>query len=451
MFSAPKLAAHQLKAAGCTCLSILAIGVNAAPAFKSSRLAEIDAAITNAIAQKNIPGAVFWVERQGLTYHKAFGHRALVPSAEAMGEDTIFDAASLTKAVSTAPAIMLLVERGQLKLDETARTYLSEFRGEGTETLTVRHLLTHTSGLRPGIPAAPEWSGYDAGIALACVEKATNAPGTVFRYSDINFILLGEIVHRISKRPLNEFVAAEIYAPLRMKDTGYLPPTNELARIAPTEQTTNGMLRGVVHDPTARRMGGVAGHAGIFTTAADLSRYARMILNHGELDGVRLFKPGTVELMTSVQSPESVLSRRGLGWDIDSPYSRPRGTIFPLGSFGHTGWTGAALWIDPFSKTFFVFLSNRVHPDGKGNVLLLYTALGTLAAKAVEGFDFSQVQGALPFRTNFIATAVDTNTLARTNKLFAAHPSLACAALACLAAVKIAVLSLFNTFSQDCR
>jgi len=367
---------------------------------------------------------VLWVERQGLTYHKTFGRRALVPSAEPMNEDTTFDAASLTKVVATAPAIMLLLERGQLKLDDAVRTHIPEFRGEGTEAITIRHLLTHTSGLRSGIPARPEWSGYEAGIALACVEAATNAPGTTFRYSDINFIVLGEIVQRVSKQKLNEFVAAEIYGPLRMRDTAYLPVTNQLGRIAPTEQTTNGMLRGVVHDPTARRMGGVAGHAGLFTTAADLARFARMMLNEGELDGVRLFKRDTARLMTSVQSPEAVLSRRGLGWDIDSPYSRPRGTVFPRGSFGHTGWTGTTLWIDPFSKTFFVFLSNRVHPDGKGSVLSLYSELGTLAARAVDGFDFGQVQGAVPFRTNFIASAADTNAIARTNNLFAARAPL---------------------------
>jgi uncharacterized protein YbbC (DUF1343 family) len=406
-------------------LSLIAQAHGATPSFKPARLAEMDAAITNAIAEKDIPGAVLWVERQGLTYHKTFGRRALVPSAEPMGEDTIFDAASLTKVIATAPAIMLLLERGQIKLDDTVRAHIAEFRGEGTEAITIRHLLTHTSGLRPGLPARPEWSGYEAAIARACVENATNSPGTVFRYSDINFILLGEIAQRVSKRRLDEFVASEIYAPLRMRDTGYLPPTNQLARIAPTEQTTNGMLRGVVHDPTARRMGGVAGHAGLFTTAADLARFARMMLNDGALDGVRLFKPETVKLMTSVQSPEGVLSRRGLGWDLDSPYSRPRGNVFPRGSFGHTGWTGTALWIDPFSKTFFVFLSNRVHPDGKGSVLLLYSTLGSLAAKAVEGFDFSQVQGALPFRTNFTASATDANAATRTNNLFVARPPLA--------------------------
>jgi uncharacterized protein YbbC (DUF1343 family)/CubicO group peptidase (beta-lactamase class C family) len=414
--------------ARCICSLALLVVVPAqaasAPAFKASRLAEMDAAITNAIAQKNIPGAVLWMERQGLTYHKAFGQRAVTPALEPMREDTIFDAASLTKVIATTPAILLLIERGQVKLDDKVRTHLPEFRGEGTEAITLRHLLTHTSGLRPGLPSQPEWAGSEAGIALACQEKATNAPGTAFRYSDINFILLGEVVQRVTRRKLEEFVATEIHGPLRMHDTGYLPSTNLLARIAPTQQSAEGMLHGKVHDPTARRMGGVAGHAGLFTTAADLARYARMLLNRGELDGVRVFKAETVKLMTSVQSPEAVPSRRGLGWDIDSPYSRPRGMVFPRGSFGHTGWTGTTLWVDPFSKTFWIFLSNRVHPDGKGNVLPLYSTLGTLAAKSVEGFDFNQVQNALPFRQNFIASLIDTNAVAKTNALLIGRPKL---------------------------
>jgi uncharacterized protein YbbC (DUF1343 family)/CubicO group peptidase (beta-lactamase class C family) len=376
------------------------------PSFKPSRLAEINAAMTNAIGEQLIPGGVVWLERLGLTYHRSFGQRAIVPEHEPMSEDTIFDVASLTKVIATAPSVMRLVEAGRIDVDKKVSTYISEFQGEGAAEVTVRHLLTHTSGLRSGIPATPPWAGYEQGIALACQEKPTHTPGTLFRYSDINFILLGEIVQRVSGRKLNEFAASEIFGPLRMRDTGYLPAASLLPRIAPTETSPEGMLRGKVHDPTARRMGGVAGHAGLFSTATDLARYARMILNLGELDGVRVFRPETLKLMTSVQSPSEVLARRGLGWDIDSPYSRPRGTVFPRGSFGHTGWTGTALWIDPFSKTFWIFLSNRVHPDGKGNTLALYLTLGTMAASAVEGFEFQNVEGALPFRTNFITAAI---------------------------------------------
>jgi len=368
------------------------------PVFDSARLAEMDAAVQQAIADKMLPGGVLWLERNGAAYHKAYGQKALSPSEEPMTEATIFDAASLTKVVATTPAIMLLVERGQVRLDEPLVTYLPEFKGNGKETFTIRQLLTHTSGLRPDIDTKPPWSGYETAIRLACAEKVAAPPGTAFRYSDINFLLLGEVVRRVSGRNLNEFVAREVYTPLKMRDTGFLPPPDKLARIAPTEKVNDGMLRGTVHDPTARYMGGVAGHAGLFTTAADLARFARMMLNEGELDGVRILKPETVRLMTRVQTPESIQARRGLGWDIDSGYSRPRGKLFPLGSYGHTGFTGTSIWIDPFSRTFWIFLSNRVHPDGKGNVLPLQATLANLAAEAVVGFDFANVPGALPPR-----------------------------------------------------
>ncbi|MDQ6633081.1 MAG: DUF1343 domain-containing protein, partial [Verrucomicrobiota bacterium] len=327
---------------------------------------------------------------------KAFGDRAVEPKFEEMTRDTIFDAASLTKILAGTPAIMILVERGQVKLDERVSTYIPEFKGDGKETITVKQLLTHSSGLPPDIDTKTKWHGSETAIRMAAAEKLQNKPGEKVVYSDINLFLVGEIVQRVSGLKLNEFVAKEIYQPLKMVDTGYLPPKEKMSRIAPTEKTDGEILRGVVHDPTARYMGGVAGHAGIFTTAADLARYARMFLNQGELDGVRIFKPETIKLMTSVQTPPNSPSRRGLGWDIDSGFSRPRGELFPLGSFGHTGFTGNAFWIDPFSKTFWIFLSNRVHPDGQGNVLDLYKSLATLAAEAVTDFDFNFVPNALP-------------------------------------------------------
>ena len=356
----------------------------------------MDAAIAEAIADKKLPGGVLWLERQGAVYRKAYGQRALLPAGELMTEDTLFDAASLTKVIATTPAVLLLVERGKIKVDARAQTYLPEFTGDGKEAITIRHLLTHTSGLRPGLAATPTWSGAGQAVKLACAEKLPTQPGAKFVYSDINFILLGEIVRRVSGMPLNDFVARDIYQPLKMNDTGFRPAARGLARIAPT--TTNegaGVLRGEVHDPTSRRMGGVAGHAGLFFTAADLARFARMMLNRGTLDGVRIFKPETVRLMTTVQSPAAIPARRGLGWDIDSDYSGPRGKWFPLGSYGHTGWTGTSLWIDPFSRTFLIFLSNRNHPTEAGSVVQLRARLGTLAAEAVVGFDFENVPGAL--------------------------------------------------------
>jgi CubicO group peptidase (beta-lactamase class C family) len=365
---------------------------------RSETESQMDAAITGAIATGKCPGGVLWVEQGGRSYHKAYGNRALVPAAETMAEDTIFDAASLTKVVACTPAVMLLVERGQLSLADRVAKHLPEFTGDGKEDVTIRHLITHTSGLRPDISLRPDWSGYDAAIKLSCAEKLATKPGEKIVYSDTGPILLGEIVRRVSGKPLDQFLHAEVYEPLGMKDTGFNPPKERLSRVAPTEVENGTPVRGMVHDPRARRMGGVAGHAGLFITASDLARYARMLLNGGELDGVRIFKPETVKLMTSVQTPPEVMGRRGLGWDIDTGFSGPRGELFPLGSYGHTGWTGTSIWIDPFSKTFVIFLSNRNHPTEKGSVVALRKQLGTLAAQWVTDFDFKNVPGALPPR-----------------------------------------------------
>jgi uncharacterized protein YbbC (DUF1343 family) len=363
-------------------LTTVALTAGAVKPLRPDKLAALDAAVDGAISQSTAPGAVLWLERAGEVYRKAYGRRALVPATEPMTEDTLFDAASLTKVVATTPSVMLLIEEGKVKLDETVRTYLPEFSGDGREQVTVRHLLTHTSGLRPGIPQKTPWAGYDEGIKLACAEKPEKPPGSAFRYSDVNFLLLGEIVRRVSGEPLNEFTARRVFRPLKMDDTGFLPPPARIGQIAPTEPADGQMLRGVVHDPTARRMGGVAGHAGLFTTARDLARYTRMLLNGGELDGVRVLKPETVTAMTRAQTPAGMKDKRGLGWDIDTSYSKPRGEVFPVGSYGHTGFTGTSLWIDPGSRTFVLLLSSRLHPDGKGNVSELREQIGTLAAEA---------------------------------------------------------------------
>lgn len=374
--------------------------VAAAPAaFRADKLAEIDAAINANIAEGKCPGGVLWVEHGDTSYHKAYGNRAVVPATEAMTEDTIFDAASLTKVVACTPAVMLLIERGQLGLEDRVAKYIPAFTGGGKENVTIRHLLTHTSGLRPDVSLKPDWNGTEAAIKLACEERLGGPPGEKIVYSDTGMILLGEIVRRVSGQPLDQFVQAELYGPLGMKDTGFNPPKEKQGRIAPTEVEAGVPVRGVVHDPRARRMNGVAGHAGLFFTASDLARYARMLLNGGELDGVRIFKPETVKLMTSVQTPPNVEGRRGLGWDIDTDYSGPRGELFPRGSYGHTGWTGTSIWIDPFSKTFVIFLSNRNHPTEKGSVIALRKKLGTLTAQWVTDFDFVNVAGALPPRT----------------------------------------------------
>jgi uncharacterized protein YbbC (DUF1343 family)/CubicO group peptidase (beta-lactamase class C family) len=361
--------------------------------FDAGRLREIDRTIETAIAEHKLPGGVFHLERGGAVYEKSYGNRALVPDVEPMTVDTIFDAASLTKVVATTPSVWLLIERGTIELDAPVSRYIPEFRGGWRDEITIRHLLTHTSGLRPDLDLSPPWSGYDTAIRMAIAEEPRQRPGYTFRYSDINFELLGEIVRRVSGVDLDVFAKREVFAPLGMRDTGFRPSRQYDKRIAPTEQTPEGMLRGVVHDPTARRMGGVAGHAGMFTTVRDLTLYARMLLRGGS----PILKTETVKRMTAVTSPPNVAVRRAGGFDLDSSFSRPRGEIFPLGSFGHTGFTGGMMWIDPFSKTFFVFLSNRVHPNGTGDVLRLQMALGTLAAEAAR-VPRETPPGALPVR-----------------------------------------------------
>lgn len=364
--------------------------------FRAEVLGKMDSAVESAIKRKKLPGGVLWLERQGEVYQKAFGNRANVPAAEAMSLDTVFDAASLTKVVATTPCILKLIEEKHLSLDDKVTKYLPELTGDSNKpNITIRHLLTHTSGLLAGIRRGYEWKGSPHGIALATSEASSGFAGSDYRYSDINFILLGEIVRRVSRQPLSRYAQSQIFQPLKMTDTRFRPDIDQHDRIAPTTLMEDGVvLRGTVHDPTARAMGGEAGHAGLFTTASDLARYARMLLNGGELEGVRVLQAESVKLMRTVQSPPLITARRAFGFDLDSPYAGPRGNTFPIGSFGHTGWTGTSLWIDPFSETFVIFMSNRNHPAG-GSVLNLRYRLGSLAAEAVE-FDFSKVTGALP-------------------------------------------------------
>lgn len=354
----------------------------AAP-FLPEKITAMDQAVAEAIAAKKIPGGVLWFEHDGQAYQRAYGLRALTPAQESISADTIYDAASLTKVIATTTAIMQLVERGHLDLDAPVVRYMPAFGAHNKGAVTVRQLLDHHSGLRPDVDLKPVWSGYDTGVTLACAEKLRSTPGSTFVYSDINFIILGELVRIASGLRLDAYAAREIFQPLGLRDTGFRPTADKHPRVAPTELAANTMLRGVVHDPSARAMDGVAGHAGLFTTAEDLARFSRMLLGGGQLDGVRILSEASVAEMTRVQTDGS--NRRGLGWDIDSSFSGPRGRWFPAGvSFGHTGFTGTSVWIDPGSKTFVIFLANRFHPDGKGDTAPLRRTLATLAAEAVR-------------------------------------------------------------------
>ena len=382
------------------------------------RLSRLEPLIAGAMAEERLPGAVVLVGGPDrILFQKAFGRRALVPSPEVMTTDTIFDVASLTKVVVTTTSVMMLLEQGRIGLDEAVATYIPEFGQYGKQRITIRHLLTHVSGLRGDLDLALEFKGPEAAIRLAAEEVPVAAPGARFIYSDINFFLLGELVARISGQGLDAFARTHIFEPLGMRETTFLPAAALRPRIAPTESCAplawpcggppELMLRGVVHDPTARRMGGVAGHAGLFSTAADLSRFCRMLLRGGTLDGVRVLSPLTVALMTRPATPPALGQVRGLGWDIDSRYAVNRGALFPIGSFGHTGWTGPSLWIDPTTRMFVVFLANRVHPDGKGDVVALRGRVATIVAAALAeaapprdmrlvGVDFGAAPAAAP-------------------------------------------------------
>ncbi len=361
-------------------LCCVAVSAQTFSAQTFSGAADLDSAIDQAVHEDKIPGAVLLIGHQGkIVYRKAYGYRALAPAKEAMTVDTIFDIASLTKIVATASCLMKLFERGKIRLDDPVTNYLPEFQG-GHSAITIRDLATHFSGLRPDLDLEPAWAGYETGIHKALIDKPANPRETKFVYSDINFILLGEIVHRLSGMPENEYVKQILFDPLGMKETGYLPSPALKPRIAPTETLKDGeVLRGVVDDPTSRYMGGVAGHAGVFSTADDLAKFCQMILDGG--DG--LFSTATIRKFTEPQTPMSQPILRGIGWDIQSPYSGVRGELFPLGSFGHTGYTGTSFWIDPASQTYVILLTNSVHPHVRKAITPLRGRIATIAAASV--------------------------------------------------------------------
>jgi len=353
---------------------------------RSVNFANIDEIMNAAVARGTIPGGVVLIGHNGkVVYRKAYGMRSLEPTKEAMTVDTIFDLASLTKCIATATSVMKLVQEGKVRLNDPVAVYLPEFAKNGKHDITVRELLTHFSGLTEDLDLKTEWKGRDTAFQMAMDQKPVFSPGSRFLYSDINFETLGFLVEKVSGMSLDEYAAKNVFAPLEMRDTRFLPPASWIPRIAPTEyDESNHMLRGVVHDPTARRMGGVAGHAGLFSTADDLAKYAQDILA-----GFHVLTPLTVEKMTTPQQPPTSSVLRGLGWDIDSPYSSNRGEFFPIGSFGHTGFTGTSIWIDPFSDSYVILLTNAVHPRGHNTSIVSLRARVATAAAASLGLSVS--------------------------------------------------------------
>jgi uncharacterized protein YbbC (DUF1343 family) len=335
----------------------------------------------DAVAKGSIPGAVVLIGHHGkVVYRKAFGSRSLEPTREPMTVDTIFDLASLTKCIATTSAVMELVQSGRIRLNATVASYIPEFAQNGKQDITVRELMTHYSGFGPDIDLKTPWTGRAAAYTMVMQSKLANPPGTRFVYSDINFETLGFLVEKITGMSLDEYTAKYVFAPLGMKETRFLPPSSWIPRIAPTQYDENNhMLRGVVHDPTARRMGGVAGHAGLFSTADDLSIFAEELLH-----GTRILNREIIEKMSTPQSPATGPALRGLGWDIDSPFSTNRGELLPVGSYGHTGFTGTSLWIDPTTDTYIILLANGVHPRGGHGVTDLRGRLATATVGALN-------------------------------------------------------------------
>jgi uncharacterized protein YbbC (DUF1343 family)/CubicO group peptidase (beta-lactamase class C family) len=432
--------------------------------MSAEKLSQIDALVEKDIADKKLPGAVVLVGHKGkVVFRKAYGNRALVPQVEKMTIDTIFDLASLTKVVATTTSVMQLVERGQLRLSDTIGKYVPEIQDKDVKNVTIQQMMTHVSGFAPDFDLREKWTGREGMLDALVKEKLRTPPGTKFVYSDINFIVLGEIVQRISGLSLSTFTAQNLFDPLKASDSNFvrrmevtyappginITPTDPLTRrIAPTEnikgqqsylggqpdgKDEGKILRGEVHDPTSYRMGGVAGHAGLFSTADDLARFCQMLLNGGVLDGKRVLSANTIARMTAPIVVSEDGATRGLGWDINSSFSSNRGELFPLGSFGHTGFTGTSIWIDRVSQTFVIFLSNRVHPDGKGDVTPLRAKIATVVASAIEdmpieairlaeGAYSSQVAAQIPKFKETVERAQGTNPRAMVGAPYSSAP-----------------------------
>jgi len=376
--------------AACLATSFLTVSAGPSPLLPrvdapslEQRLAPLADIVAKAIREGKTPGAVVLIGQGGtIVYRRAFGYRSLAPRKSPMTEDTVFDLASLTKPVATAVAVMQLAEQGKLNIDDPVYYYWDSFKAKGKKNITIRQLLTHYSGLQPDLERRPPWTGYRTAMGKIISERPVIPPGSGYMYSDINFEALGEIVGRVSGLPLDAYCERNIFKPLGMKDSGFHPLRGLQGRIAPTIFVNNRMRCGTPHDPTCYIMGGVSGHAGLFSTADDLALFAQAFLNRGELNNVSILKPETVEQMTSPQSP-SGKTERGLGWDLGPSFVSDSNEAARTAAYGHLGYTGTALWIDPLTKTYVIVLTNRVHPYGRGNVQALRAEIKELVSKTL--------------------------------------------------------------------
>lgn len=357
---------------------------------QTNLFAQVEDIFRKAIQDGKMPGAVAAIGHQGqMVWSGVFGQRSVAPKTETMTWNTIFDMASLTKVLITAPSIMQFYERGLIALDTPACHYLPAFATNGKQDITIRQLLTHYSGLPPDLELNFAWQGKQKAVQMVMDCRLQNPPGEKFVYSDINFIILGLIVEKLSSQPLALYAMEHILKPLDLHQSFFLPSPMQYATIAPTQYDESGhMLRGVVHDPTTRRMGGVAGHAGLFSCAQDTVLYARALLDKlAGLPSPFPLQAETLHLMSTPQQPAGKTDLRGLGWDIATHYSTARGAYFPASSFGHTGFTGTSLWLVPNTRSFVVILTNRVHPNGQGNVVALRRDVATATALALRGME----------------------------------------------------------------
>ncbi len=344
-------------------------------------LGSIDDVVREALERGDVSGAVIAVVRgQEIVFHKAYGLRTKDPD-EAMKVDTVFDLASLTKALATAPSVLLLVEQKKLALTAPVARMLPEFGAKGKDAITVQELLLHTSGLRADIGVGDFTHGRDETVRRIGMLAPDTDPGTRFEYSDLGYVTLGALVEKVSGRSLDELARASFYAPLGMRDTMFRPPPALAARAAPTAKEVDAFLQGTVHDPRARALGGVAGHAGLFSTVDDVARFATMLLNRGELGGVRVLAASTVAALTLPHELPAGAGTRALGWDIDTRFSGVRGE---LRGFGHTGFTGTSVWIDPTRKAAVVVLTSALYPEGKGDVRRLRREVATVVARGID-------------------------------------------------------------------
>ncbi len=341
----------------------------------------INAAVQRSLAKGEMAGCVVVVgRRDGIVFERVYGNRRVEPDVVPMTVDTVFDMASLTKPLATATSVMILVERGQLRLQDKVADFFPEFAAHGKGEITVEQLLMHSAGLIPDTSVDDYRDGWASAKPKIWELEPLSPPGAAFKYSDVGFILLGKIVEQVTGKPVDQFSQEEVFSKLGMTESGYLPRVELKSRTATTEKRDGEWLVGVVHDPRAALMGGVAGHAGLFSTAHDLVRYAEMMLYDGRLGDVRILGAATVAEMTRPRDIDG--NKRGLGWDMGSAYSRNRGETMSNRAFGHGGFTGTAMWIDPELDMYVIFLSNRLHPDGVGEVNSLAGRIGTIVCGA---------------------------------------------------------------------